>query len=108
MNFLDSKMAAETQRLMDSPMVKAGIKLAQTVAGALLIGFCQSAVTKLDGIQNSINGFSKDIALVQRDLSQVKTTQDNTTKDMAVIQTTVLQQGFELKQLRKEFDGRGH
>lgn len=100
-------MAAETQRLMDSPLIKGGLKLAQTLAGALLIGLCTSVVNKLDGIQSSINSFGKDMALVQRDVSQVKTTQDATTKDVGVLQTTVLQQGFELRQLRKEVDARG-
>jgi len=100
-------MAADTQRLLDSPLAKGALKLAQTLAGAALIGLCSTVVGKLDSIQSSINGFGKDIALVQRDLSQFKSTQDATTKDVSSLQTTVLQQGFELKQLRKEVDARG-
>lgn len=113
MNYPDSNMAAETQRLMDSPLVKAAIKVGQAVAGAAIIGLGSmmlsvgtSMVGKLDGIQGSINGFSRDIALVQRDLSQFKTTQDNTSKDVSVMQTTILEQGFDIKQIRKELDAR--
>lgn len=101
-------MAADTQRLMDLPVVKGILKLVQTLAGALLIGLCTSAVNKLDSIQSSINGFSRDIALVQRDVTQIKTAQDTTGKEVSALQATVLEQGFELKQLRKEVDARGH
>jgi len=108
MHIPDINMAADSQRLMDSPLVKMAIKVAQSLAGALLLAFCQSAATKLDGIQTSINGFSKDIALVQRDVTQFKSTQDSQTKDLSDLQKTVLRQGFDLGQLRKELDARGH
>ncbi|MGE8046062.1 hypothetical protein ACQKO6_17900 [Pseudomonas monteilii] len=100
-------MAADQKRLMDSPLVQAAIKLGQSVAGAAIIGLGTMMVGKLDGIQSSINGFSRDIALVQRDLSQVKTTQDDTVKEVSAMKATVLEQGFEIKQLRKEADSRG-
>lgn len=107
MSLWEKQMAAETQRLMDSPLVKMAIKVAQSLAGALLLAFCQSAASKLDGIQTSINGFSKDIALVQRDVTQFKSTQDAQAKDLSDLQKTVLRQGFDLGQVRKELDARG-
>lgn len=108
MHIPDINMAADTQRFMDSPLVKAGIKLAQSIAGAAVIGLCSSGLAKLDGIQTSINGFSKDIALVQRDQSMFKATLDALVKDMSDQQKTVLRQGFDIGQLRKELDARGH
>lgn len=95
-------MAADVQRIMDTPLAKLSLGIAQALAGALLIGICSSIITKLDNIQSAVNQGTQNMALVQRDVRLLETT----TTDMRARQEAgdkrTMHLEFKVEQLEKD------
>lgn len=98
----DNDMAADVQRIMDTPMAKLGLGIAQAVAAALIISTGSSMTTKLDNIQNTVNQGTQNMALVQRDVRLLETTTTELRAEQVSGEKRISRLEFKAEQLEKD------
>jgi hypothetical protein len=95
-------MAADVQRIMDTPLAKLSLGIAQAGAVALLIGVCSSITTKLDNIQNTVNQSSRDMALVQNDVRRLETSTAELRAEQSTGEKRTSRLEFKVEQMEKD------
>ena len=93
-------------RFIDSPLATHLLKFVQSVLTAIVIGGGASAINKLDNIMASINAFNKDMALVQRDVGDLRARQDSLGIKTEKNKTDILGLTFRMDQFDKDLAAR--
>lgn len=95
-------MAADVQRIMDTPLAKMGFGIAQAVAAALIISTGSSMTTKLDNIQNTVNQGTQNMALVQNDVRRLDATTTELRTEQGSTEKRTSRLEFKVEQMEKE------
>jgi len=108
MNIRGAKMAAEAKRIIDHPAAKWLLGATQALAVAIIMGIGSSAIDKLDSIISAINGFGKDLALLQQQVN-LNTSGISTNKaDVETLKVNYLRLDMRVEQLEREERKSGH
>lgn len=98
----ENDMAAEVQRIMDTPMAKMGLGIAQAVAAALIISTGSSMTTKLDNIQNTVNQGTQNMALVQNDVRRLDASTSELRAEQSAGEKRTSRLEFKVEQMEKD------
>jgi hypothetical protein len=102
MNIRGAKMAAEAKRLIDHPAAKWLLGATQALAVAIIMALASSATEKLNSILTAINGFGKDLALLQQQVNLNTSGLSTNKADIDTLKSNVVRLDMRVELLERE------